>query len=131
MLRILIMLGALGAGGLAAWLAVSAQSGGPMPVATVETAKAATIDVLVASADIGQGQKLSPESLRWQHWPEGTVNPDFITRATRPDAIETLSGAVVRDRFVTGDPIREEKLTKGDSSLLAASLTSGKRAVAI
>jgi pilus assembly protein CpaB len=131
MLRILILIGALGAGGLAAWLALAVQSDPQTTSAIADTVKAPTTDVLVASADIVQGQKLGPENLRWQPWPENAVSPGFITRAARPDAPETLGGSVVRDRFVAGDPIREEKLARADASLLAASLTAGMRAVAI
>jgi len=131
MIRILIMLGALGAGGIAAWLAISAQSDGPMPAAIVEPERARMVEVLVATADMDQGQKLGTESLGWKPWPEGAVAPGFITRAARPDAVETLAGSVVRDRFVAGDPIREEKLARKDSSLLASSLVAGRRAVAI
>jgi pilus assembly protein CpaB len=129
MIRTLILLGALGAGGIAAWLAISVQSDSPTPVAIVE--RSPTVEVLVASADIGQGQKLGPESLGWKPWPEGAVPPGFIVRATRPDAVEALAGSVVRDRFVAGDPIREEKLARKDSSLLASNLVAGRRAVAI
>jgi pilus assembly protein CpaB len=131
MLRILILVGALGAGGLAAWLALTVQPDAQAAVTVVETVPAPTTDVLVASVDLAQGQKLGPENLRWQPWPEAVPNPGFITRAAQPDALETLAGSVVRDRFVAGDPIRKEKLTKGDTSMLAASLTAGMRAVAI
>ncbi len=131
MLRILILIGALGAGILAAWLALAIQSGPQTTSIVTEAVTAPTIDVLVASADVDQGQKLGPENLSWQPWPEAAVSPGFITRAARPDALETLGGSVVRERFVAGDPIREGKLAKGDASLLAASLASGMRAVAI
>ncbi|WP_262269894.1 Flp pilus assembly protein CpaB [Microvirga yunnanensis] len=131
MLRILILIGALGAGGVAAWLALAMQPETQPVAAVVETLPAPTTDVLVASLDLAQGQKLGPESLRWQPWPEAALNSGFITRATRPDAVETLGGLVVRDRFVAGDPIRNEKLAKEETSMLAAGLTAGMRAVAI
>jgi len=131
MLRILILIGALGAGGLAAWLALSMQSSAMPPTAAVETVKAPAIQVLVATADLAQGQKLSQANLRWQPWPEEAINPGFITRTARPDAVEALAGAVVRNHFVPGEPIREEKLLREGTNLLAANLGSGMRAVAI
>lgn len=131
MLRILILVGALGAGGLAAWLALLMQSGTTPPIVSTETVKAPAIQVLVAAADLPQGQKLSQANLRWQSWPAEAVIPGFITRTAKPEAVETLAGAVVRHPFVPGEPVREEKLLQDGSNLLAAGLGSGMRAVAI
>lgn len=131
MLRVVILVIALGAGSLAAWLALSMKPG--VAVTTVETQAppAPTVDVLVASADLSQGQALSEATLRWQPWPEDGVNPNFVTRSAKPDAIKALIGSMVRSHFVAGEPIREEKLSRGSSSLLASILAPGKRAVAI
>ena len=132
MLRVIILVIAIGAGGLAGWLVLSTRSreaavaaAPAAPVAQTET------DVLVAANDLIQGQALDEKSMRWQSWPKKAVNPGFISRDAKPDALTSLNGALVRSHFVSGEPIREEKLARGSAGMLAAMLPSGKRAVAI
>ncbi len=131
MLRVVILVVALGAGSLAAWLALSLKPG--VAVTTVETPAPPVpmTDILVASSDIPQGQALSESSVRWQSWPKDAVNPGFISRSAKPEAVKALTGAMVRSHFVAGEPIREDKLSQGSSNLLASILSPGKRAVAI
>ena len=61
--RIVVLAVALGAGGIAAYLA-SGSDNKPAPVAPV--AQLPTIDVLVAKSDIGLGQAVKPEDMQWQ-----------------------------------------------------------------
>ncbi len=130
MLRVVILIIALGAGILAAWLALSLRPG--VAVTTVETpaAQVPMTEVLVASSDLTQGQALNEAALRWQPWPMNAINPGFITRAGNPEAVKSFNGLMVRSHFVAGEPIREEKISR-TSNLLAAMLPAGKRAVAI
>jgi pilus assembly protein CpaB len=128
MVRVLILLIALGAGGSAAWLMLSART--PEAV-VVEPAKPAMAEVLVAASELAQGQALDEKNLRWQSWPKEAVSAGFITRETKPDGVLTLSGAIVHSRFVAGEPILESKLSHGASGVLAAMLPPGKRAVGI
>ena len=86
---------------------------------------------LVAAGDLVQGQALDEKSLRWQSWPKDAVSPGFISREAKPEAVTSLTGVLVRSHFVSGEPIREEKLSRGPAGMLAAMLPSGKRAVAI
>src|SRR2546421_519390 len=72
----------------------------------------ATVDVLVARADINLGQAVKPENLQWQSWPAGTASGLLIRRDTRPDAPSQLAGSIARAPFFTGEPIREQKLVK-------------------
>jgi pilus assembly protein CpaB len=130
-LRIFILLLALGAGGFAAWLTLAVQS--PREAMTIVTPPPSipTVEVLVASADLAQGQALTDANIRWVPWPKDAMSPGFISRPDRADALTALSGSVVRSAFLSGEPIREEKLARLSSGLLAAMLPSGKRAVAI
>jgi pilus assembly protein CpaB len=132
MLRILILVFALGAGCLAAWMVASMQPS--VALATVNAAPApqvSMVEVLVAATDLPQGHSLKEESLSWRTWPKDALNPGFITRAAHADAVASLKDSVVRSHFVAGEPIREEKLSRISSGLLAAILPPGKRAVAI
>ena len=130
MFRILVLVGALMAGGVAAWLSFSLQPT-PAPAAVATSPQVKTQEVLVAAVDLMQGQALTEQELRWQSWPEEAVNPGYISRAGRPDAVETLTGSVVRHAMVAGEPIQEGKLTSKGSGYLAALLKPGMRAVAV
>src|SRR6266567_5725376 len=124
--RIVVLAVALGAGGIAAYLA-SGSDNKPAPVAPV--AQLPTIDVLVAKSDIGLGQQLKPEDMQWQTWPAATASNTFIRRSDRPDATNQIAGSIARAPFIAGEPIREQKLVKADGSgFMAAILPTGIRA---
>ena len=129
LLRIVLLIGALGAGCVAAWLVVAAR---PDPVTKVVVeAGPATVDVLVAAGDLLPAQTITKENLRWQPWPQNAMNSVYLTKASRPDAIDALAGAVIRNRMAAGEPIREENLTPRHAGYLATMLPAGKRAMAV
>jgi pilus assembly protein CpaB len=130
--RVLVLVVALVAGGVAAYLALNLNTG-PTPAPTVvELApQIQSQDVLVAAEDIGQGGRISAENVRWQGWPEEALNSTYIQKQTMPDAVQELDGSVVRSPFVAGEPIRSVKLARPESGFLSAILPSGKRAVAV
>jgi len=131
MFRVIVLTVALVAGGIAAYLALSLDTG-PNEAAVIELApQIQTRDVLVASANIAPGAAIKPEDLRWEAWPETAVNPTFIDKTTRPEAAEELVGTVVRSLFVEGEPIRNGKLARPESGFMSAILPSGMRAVAV
>jgi pilus assembly protein CpaB len=125
--RIVVLTIALGAGGVAAYLArgFDAKSLPTEPVVQLQT-----VDVLVAKSDIGLGQSVSPENLQWQTWPAATASNNFIRRNERPEATKEVSGSIARAPFLAGEPLREQKLVKADGSgFMAAILPSGMRAI--
>ncbi|WP_315747660.1 MULTISPECIES: Flp pilus assembly protein CpaB [unclassified Bradyrhizobium] len=125
--RIVVLTIALGAGGIAAYLVSSADKQQEPPAAPV--VQLPTVEVLVAKADIGLGQAIKPGDLVWQTWPEAASNI-FIRRSDRPDAANQLVGALARTPFLTGEPIREQKLVRADGSgFMAAILPAGMRAI--
>jgi pilus assembly protein CpaB len=125
--RIVVLIIALGAGGIAAYLASGFDSK-PAPVQPV--AQLQTVDVLVAKSDIGLGQTVRSEDLQWQSWPASTSSSTFIRRSDRPDATTQVAGSIARAPFIAGEPIREQKLVKADGSgFMAAILPTGMRAV--
>ena len=125
--RIVVLTIAIGAGGIAAYLA----SGSDKPAApAAPVAQLQTVDVLVAKSDIGLGQSVKPEDMQWQTWPAATASNTFIRRNERPDASTQLVGSIARAPFIAGEPIREQKLVKADGSgFMAAILPTGMRAV--
>jgi pilus assembly protein CpaB len=125
--RIVVLTIALGAGGVAAYLA-SGSDNKPLPVAPV--VQLPTVDVLVAKSDIGLGQSVSPENLQWQTWPAATASNNFIRRNERPEATNEVAGSIARAPFIAGEPIREPKLVKANGSgFMAAILPAGMRAI--
>jgi pilus assembly protein CpaB len=128
--RIIVLIIALGAGAIAAYLASGA---GPdnRPQPAQQAAQLPTVDVLVAKSDIGLGQSVKPENLQWQSWPSATASNSFIRRNERPEATTQIAGSIARAPFITGEPIREQKLVRADGSgFMAAILPTGMRAVA-
>ncbi|MDP3078453.1 Flp pilus assembly protein CpaB [Bradyrhizobium sp.] len=125
--RIVVLTIAVGAGGVAAYLA-SGSDKGPAPAEPV--AQMPTVDVLVAKADIGLGQSLKPDDMQWQTWPASSNNNTFIRRGERPDATTQVAGWIARAPFIAGEPIREQKLVRADGSgFMAAILPTGMRAI--
>ncbi len=125
--RIVVLVIALGAGGVAAYLA-SGSNNKVAPAPPVVQLK--TAEVLVAKADIGLGQAIKPDDLQWQTWPAASASGAFIRRTNRPNAAKELTGWIARAPFIAGEPIREQKLVKADGSgFMAAILPTGMRAV--
>jgi pilus assembly protein CpaB len=124
--RIVVLTIALGAGGVAAYLA----SGSDKPAPAEPVAQLQTVDVLVAKSDIGLGQSVTPDDMQWQTWPASTASSNFIKRNERPDATTQVTGSIARSPFIAGEPIREVKLIKANGSgFMAAILPSGMRAI--
>jgi pilus assembly protein CpaB len=125
--RIVVLAIAIGAGGIAAYLA---SGSGDKPAPAQPVAQMQTVDILVAKSDIGLGQSVKPDNLQWQTWPATTASSSFISRAGKADAIKEITGSIARAPFIAGEPIREQKLVKADGSgFMAAILPTGMRAI--
>src|SRR5215470_3345063 len=127
--RIVVLAVALGAGGIAAYLASGSKEPPPAP-APAPVVQMDTVDILVARADINMGQVVAATDLQWQVWPTSAASSYFLRKKDRPNAIEQLTGSIARSPFIAGEPIREAKLIKANGSgFMAALLPSGMRAV--
>src|ERR1700751_5976325 len=125
--RIIVLIIALSAGAVAAYLASGSDN---KPAPAEQAVQLQTDDVLVAKADIGLGQALTPNDLQWQSWPASTAGTTFIRRNDRPDATTQLAGSDARAPVLhrQADPAR--KMVKADGSgFMAAILPAGMRAV--
>jgi pilus assembly protein CpaB len=126
--RIVVLTIALGAGGVAAYLASGSDSRPPPPAEPVVQLQ--TVDVLVAKSDISLGQTVTPNEMSWQTWPAATASSSFIRRSERSEAIKEITGSIARSPFIAGEPIREPKLIKANGSgFMAAILPQGMRAI--
>lgn len=128
--RILILVAALGAAGLAAFLARGLMGGQSNASAA---SNVELTEVLVAAKAIEVGSKVMPGDLKWQGWPKTAVDPSFVSKQTAPQALEEMTdGAVARVPLASGEPVTGQKVIKADGAgFLAAVLTPGKRAVGV
>jgi pilus assembly protein CpaB len=124
--RIVVLTIAVGAGGVAAYLASGSDPKAPAePVVQLQT-----VDVLVAKNDIGLGQSVTADDVQWQTWPAASASNNFMRRSERPEATKDVIGSIARSPFIAGEPIREPKLVKPNGSgFMAAMLPTGMRAV--
>ncbi len=130
--RIGVLVLAVVAAGLAAFLARGLMSSGSDEAVVEKVVEAPTTDVLVATADLDIGQRVSAGDLRWQRWPDNAMNAAFVTRPQKPAAIEQYSDTVVRVAILGGEPVTDEKLVGlSGSGFMSALIKPGMRATAI
>ncbi len=114
--------------------------------------------VLVAAHDLKVGDRLTEIDMTWQAWPVDAINPSYITDGGQPatpapqptrfiksagtaakdvvtgggPAMQALSGAVVRDAMVKGEPIMKDKVVRaGQGGYMSVVLDPGMRAVTV
>jgi pilus assembly protein CpaB len=85
--RIVVLANAVGAGGIAAYLAGGSDN---KPLPTEPVAQPQSVDV----------QSVKPDDLQWQTWPAATASSTFIRRNERPDATTLVPGSIARARMV-------------------------------
>jgi pilus assembly protein CpaB len=125
--RLVVLLLAIGAGGIAAMLVMRDPAPPPAPA---EVVKIDTTEVLVAKSDIGIGHAIEAQDVQWQVWPTGAINPQYIKRADNPNGTALVAGAITRAPFAAGEPIRDSKLIHSNGSgYMAAIVQPGMRAI--
>ncbi len=130
-MRILSLALALGCALIAAFLA-QGFVGKPAETASVVINQVKTTEVLVASKDIGMGEKLSQGTVSWKTWPEDTVAGSMITKTSKPEALEEYQETRARVAIFEGEPIIDKKIVKpGQGGFLAAILPKGMRAISV
>lgn len=133
----IIILAVAGLAAVAAAFFVRGAMQPPAPAPAIEQTAAepepmVQTRVLVASRDIGPGERVDASAFRWAAWPEEAVIAAYLTQEAHGDALERLSGAVARSSFAAGEPVIERKLVQsGEAGFMAAVLTPGMRAVAV
>jgi pilus assembly protein CpaB len=130
--RIVLVLVALVAAGLAAFLALGGGFNEAQPDAPpTVVAQVPRTQVLVANEDIGLGERLVAKSLRWQDWPDNALQTGYITSRETPDAIDQMKDTVARFELFKGEPIQQAKLVHSNQGYLSAVLDKGKRGISI
>lgn len=128
--RLIVLSVAVAAAGGAGYVAKNMAVPAPQIIETGPQQPAIALeDVLVLSADVPMGTPLE-SAVKWESWPADGVNPNFITRASDPEAAEKLKNSVARVAMYAGEPVRRSKLIGEGQSFMSSILPSGTRAVA-
>lgn len=94
----------------------------------------ASVQVAVAARNLPAGTTLQESDVRWQSWPDISLDPNYIVQRNGQDAggIGELVGSVVRRGISGGDPVTMAKVfMREDAGFLAGALAPGMRAVSI
>lgn len=122
---------AVAAGG-GAFMLMNRPAPAPAPVIMPAPVVQLTDQVLVARHDLTYGAALKDADFGWIDWPKLSVPKGVVTKSASPNALEELKGSFVRAPIANGEPIRRERLVKGQTpGMMSTLLSSGKRAVAI
>jgi pilus assembly protein CpaB len=131
--RIIVLGLALVAASAAALLARGIMGGGtPKVEARIALPPIAMSEVLVASSNIQPGLALTTDMVKWQSWPQSSVDPAFITHASAPNLADAIKDTVVRVPLYAGQPISNTSIVHGNATgFMAAQLQPGMRALSI
>ncbi|WP_299651990.1 Flp pilus assembly protein CpaB [uncultured Jannaschia sp.] len=130
MIRLIVVLIALLAGGSAGWLALEATWREPPAPETI-VVEAPMVDVLTPRRDLMRGGRLDASLLEWVPWPEHRVSAGMILKAEQPDAVPELTGRVLRSNLYAGEPLRSQHLSENAGGFLSMVLSPGMRGVGV
>ncbi len=110
------------------WLAAQRAALASTPQATAPILS--KVEILVAKADLPAGLIVTPDHLRWQPWPDDSVNKAYHRRGDLE--LDTFAGTVVRAGIAAGEPVTDTRIVRpGENGFLAAVLSPGMRAVTV
>lgn len=131
---IFIVVGLLIAG-LAALLAKRAVNRPPPPSQVSEAIQnqSATSLILVAGKDLPAGTVLKDSDVRWQSWPNEAVDRRYIVKlGASEEARSAFIGAVVRQAFLSGEPMMANRVFRQEGAgMMAGILSPGMRAIGL
>jgi len=132
--KIVLLIGALIVAAVTAIMAKNMFTGAGAPQASASAVAAPQpgTEVLVATRPLPIGTLIDAESVKYQMWPEGLVQPAYFIKGEAGVDPSTLIGTVVRNEISAGQPLTQGALIKpGDRGFLAAALGPGMRAVTV
>jgi pilus assembly protein CpaB len=122
---------AMVAGG-GAFVMLNSETPAPQPMQMLAPQAPTTDQVLVAARDLSYGAALGEPDTTWIEWPINAVPKGVLRKSESPDIKQDLQGSYVRTPIANGEPIRRERLVKGQTpGLMSTVLAAGRRAVAI
>lgn len=132
--KLMLLVGALVIALGTAFLARSLFLGSSTPAAKAEADNmvVANNNVLVATRSLPVGTIITPDSLRYQPWPEDLIADAYYIEGAEDTNLESLFGTVVRNAITAGQPVTQGSLVRpGDRGFLAAALGPGMRAITV
>jgi len=135
---VLIVL-ALGTAAIAAYLVSQFLASQTPQQTTTAAVQTGTRNVLVAARDILPGAVLTADDLRWEPWPETLIDERFVVQPAQvenqpagADPAKDFVDRIARRAIMLGEPMTPSMVIKqGDSSVTAANLQPGMRAVTL
>lgn len=97
----------------------------------------ATTEVLVANKKLAIGEKIKPDDVRWQAWPDGAIYNGLIKKKDQPDEKKlTIYDAPLRRVVQSGEPITDHNVIAdakgaGGANMMTAEMEPGMRAMAV
>lgn len=88
------------------------------------------VQIAVASSNIGAGQLLTDENVKWKSWPEDAVFPGVVVKKGDEKVTEAISGRLIRP-VQMDEPIPDSAVVSDEAGFMAARLEEGKRAIAV
>ena len=91
----------------------STEQAAQKPPEVIEEPK---VEVLVSADDLPLGKIIQSEDLRWQLWPEDSIQADYVMRSAGgddemdKDILDDIRGSAVRVEIIAGEPIISTKL---------------------
>jgi pilus assembly protein CpaB len=130
--KLVLLIGALIVAAVTAVAAQNMFSGASAPSASATPVVPAGPEVLVATRALPVGTIIDAESLRFQVWPDGLVQPAYFIKGRPGTNPADLIGTVVRNEITAGQPLTNGSLIKpGERGFLAAALGPGMRAITV
>lgn len=130
---IVLIVVALGAAGLTAFLALRFLNSVQQPQPAPEAVVGGVEDVLVAGRDIQPGEVLTDADLRWEPWPKAVLDVRFVVKsAAGEDPLAKFRDTMTRRAIMVGEPMTETSIIKrGDAGVTSAVLQPGMRSVTV
>ncbi len=132
----LIVLALIAAGGTAYLAREFLAANSQRQVVAADRPELAPATVLVADESLPAGAALSASNLRWQPWPEQSIEADYVRSApdgsNRADLEQQFIETIARRGIAEGTPITSRLVFRRDApGFLAGALEPGNRAVAV
>ena len=113
-------------------LSNNAAASNNIPTQIVTEVEIPEVEVLIVTRDLNVGETIGFEDLTWLNWPEESVNPAHILKTVQPNALDNLTGSVVRVPIYEREPVLPQKIVdRGETGILAALVSPGMRAVSV
>ena len=132
LIPVIVAVVAAGGAGLVAMNLVSEEPAVVEQAAIIAPPERPTVGILVASSDFDMGNRVTENNIRWEEWPEDTVdaNPDFVRIDENPEALETFREYIALSNVISGEPVTAKKFASAERGFMSALLPPGKRAIA-